>query len=119
MDPALVVQGAGHSLVGEQRAVRVVLPAVGGPLAPLALDVVSRLSRVGSAHHCLPLQGPAGERGEQGAPGPSGFQVGSWTGFLFILFSLQGSGVAQRPSVGARGWVFLHPSFALCRLARG
>lgn len=31
------------------------------------------------AHFFFLLQGPAGERGEQGAPGPSGFQVGGWT----------------------------------------
>lgn len=33
----------------------------------------------GLAHLFFLLQGPAGERGEQGAPGPSGFQVGGWT----------------------------------------
>lgn len=57
----------------------------------------------GLVHLVSLLQGPAGERGEQGAPGPSGFQVGGRM-FLHAWSSLAGTmSIRPIPLLGCQG----------------
>lgn len=82
MDPTLVVPES--SAARRQHTCR---RCAGGvslalPWPPRALAEALRTLERWLRSPLFPLQGPSGERGEQGAPGPSGFQVGSRPGFL-------------------------------------
>lgn len=79
MDPTLVVPES--SAARRQHTCR---RCAGGvslalPWPPRALAEALRTLERWLRSPLFPLQGPSGERGEQGAPGPSGFQVGSRT----------------------------------------